>query len=291
MKSKPKRTAKPKGRKLNITWAQARAFPVPIPKDEPKRLATLHKYQILDSPPEEQFDALTELAAHICGTPVALLTLIDSDRQWFKSKLGVTLSETSRDFAFCAHAIMVRDLFVVPDASKDRRFASNPLVRANPKIRFYAGMPLVTSSNQALGTLCVIDRVPRKLTRAQADALKALGQQAMHQLEARREMLELKKTSLDHKRELARLEKKQMESFESLKTTAEMMQKVGQEMRTGLKVLYSLSNQVAETGPLTDAQKESIALAQSTCSSLLEKNAQILEQAAAPKLSSEPGEA
>ena len=291
MKSKPKRTAKPKGRKLNIAWTNASAFPVPIPKDEPKRVATLHKFQILDSPAEEQFDALTTLAAHICDTPIALLTLIDSDRQWFKSKVGVTLSETSRDLAFCAHAIMVRHLFVVPDASKDRRFAANPLVRSAPKIRFYAGMPLVTQNNQALGTLCVLDRVPRKLTRAQAEALKALGQQAMNHLEARRELLELKKTSLDHKRELARLEKKQVEAMDALKAKADMMEKVGQEMRTGLKVLYSLSNQVGETGPLTDAQKESIALAQSTCSSLLEKNAEILDQAAAQSPSVDPPEA
>src|SRR3954464_14453236 len=134
MKTTSKQKAQSKGRKLSVSWAAPSSFPVPIPKDEPKRMATLHKYHILDTPPEEDFDNLTTLAAHICGTPIAMVTLIDSDRQWFKSKVGVNVSETARDVAFCAHAIMKRNLFVVPDASKDKRFAGNPLVLSNPKI-------------------------------------------------------------------------------------------------------------------------------------------------------------
>jgi GAF domain-containing protein len=278
MKKTPKQNPASKGRKLVVSWEHTKPFPLPIPKDESKRMATLRKYHILDSPAEAEFDNLTAMAAHICGTPVALITLIDSDRQWFKSKVGISLSETSRDMAFCAHAIMVREIFVVPDASRDKRFAANPLVRASPKIRFYAGMPLVTANNQALGTLCVIDRVPRKLTREQMDALKALSRQVMAQLEARRQLIDLKQASLDHKREIARLQKTGLELESTLKAKAEFLQKLGQEMRTGLKVLYSLSNQISEAGPLTAAQKESITLAQSTCSSLLEITRQILDQ-------------
>jgi len=151
MKKTPKQKAESKGRKLPVSWEQSKPFPVPIPKDESKRVAPLRKYHILDSPAEAQFDALTAMAAQICGTPVALITLIDSDRQWFKSKVGVTISETSRDLAFCAHAIMLREIFVVPDASKDKRFAGNPLVRSDPKIRFYAGMPWSLSTTRPSG--------------------------------------------------------------------------------------------------------------------------------------------
>src|SRR4051812_6244483 len=137
-------------RSLPVAWSASKPFTVPIPKDEPKRIATLRKYHILDTPPEDDFDNLATLAAQICGTPIALVTIIDSNRQWFKSRVGLDISETSRDVAFCAHAIMHRKLFIVPDTSKDQRFANNPFVKAAPKIRFYAGMPLITPNNQAL---------------------------------------------------------------------------------------------------------------------------------------------
>jgi anti-sigma regulatory factor (Ser/Thr protein kinase) len=159
---------------------------------EAARLAALHHYRILDTEPERAFDDLTLLASHICGTPIALITLIDADRQWFKSRVGVSVTETSRSIAFCSHAIEQRDLFVVSDTLNDAKFRDNPLVTAEPHIRFYAGAPLVTSDGHALGTICVADRVSRTLTADQREALDGLKRQAEAQLELRRNLVELK---------------------------------------------------------------------------------------------------
>ncbi len=159
--------------------------------DEPARLASLSQYRILDTEPERAFDDIVLLASQICGAPISLLTLIDDQRQWFKARVGVSMSETSRSLSFCAHAIRGRGLFVVPDARVDERFRENPLVQGEPYIRFYAGAPLVGREGHALGALCIVDRVPRTLTGEQEIALEALRRQAEAQLELRRNLLDL----------------------------------------------------------------------------------------------------
>jgi signal transduction histidine kinase len=164
-----------------------------IPENESERQANLDLYEILDTFPEEAFDAITSIAAHICGTPIALISLIDKDRQWFKSHHGLTVSETPRDFAFCAHAILDPDqLFVVEDAQLDNRFFDNPLSTGDPNVIFYAGAPLVSSEGFPLGTLCVIDNKPHTLNTEQRKALADLSSQVIAQMELRRNLKELK---------------------------------------------------------------------------------------------------
>ena len=168
--------------------------------EEYARLAALRRYRILDTEPEQQFDDLTMLASQVCAAPIALITLVDADRQWFKSKVGTHVAETARSISFCARAMRQRSLFVIPDAREDPRFRDNPMVtgesadedgRDQRKIRFYAGASLISREGQPLGSLCVIDHVPRTLTPEQADALDALRRQVESQLELRRNLAEL----------------------------------------------------------------------------------------------------
>lgn len=179
----------------------------PIPKNERTRLKVLWQYDVLDTVPEEVFDDLTDLAAHICETPIALISLVDENRQWFKSRIGTTVSETSRDISFCAHAILNDGLLVVPDAKQDPRFKNNPLVTGPQKIRFYAGAPLLTPDGHALGTLCVLDKKPRHLRPEQKQALLVLAHHVVSQLELRRhsrELVSARKRDEQQRAELAR---------------------------------------------------------------------------------------
>ncbi|GAB1541742.1 hypothetical protein NUACC21_44140 [Scytonema sp. NUACC21] len=173
------------------------------PQNELHRLAALRRYQILDTPREAAFDDLTRLAAQICNTPIALITLIDECRQWFKAKVGLEIESTPRNIAFCNHAIrQPNDILIVPDAQLDTRFASNPLVTSPPYIRFYAGAPLVTPEGFTLGTLCVIDSIPRQLSSEQLDALRTLSRQVIAQLELRRNLETLERINTSERQQI-----------------------------------------------------------------------------------------
>jgi diguanylate cyclase (GGDEF)-like protein/PAS domain S-box-containing protein len=175
--------------------------------DEQDRLNALKSYAILDTPRETDFDLLTRLLAQICETPIATVSFVDERRLWFKSAVGLDIAETGRAFAFCAHALAGTELFVVPDARNDPLFAHNPLVTGAPGIRFYAGMPLVSSDGFALGTVCVIDRMPRTLTATQAEALSTLARQVMVSLEYRRQRHLFENSAKESAERLRHLEK------------------------------------------------------------------------------------
>jgi PAS domain S-box-containing protein len=166
----------------------------PIPNHEAQRLEALRTYDILDTPAEQEFDDIVAFAVETLGTPIALITFVDGTRQWFKAKVGLAAEQTPREIAFCAHALGGGDLLLVPDTFEDVRFAHNPLVQGEPHIRFYAGAPLTSPEGQTLGTLCVIDRVPRTLDDRQRRVLRFLGQQVMARLELRRRLAEMRRT-------------------------------------------------------------------------------------------------
>jgi GAF domain-containing protein len=161
---------------------------------EQARLEALRQYGIMDTPPEEEFENITSLASRICGTPMSLITLLDDQRQWFKSAIGIDLKETPIEYAFCAHAIKnPSELTVVPDSRKDERFANNPFVTGEPHIVFYAGMPLVDEGGHALGSLCVLDVQEQTLTPFQLTALKQLAKQVVALLQLKKKAGELEK--------------------------------------------------------------------------------------------------
>ncbi|HKE09476.1 MAG TPA: GAF domain-containing protein [Candidatus Acidoferrum sp.] len=171
------------------------------PSQEAARVAALDRYAILDTEPEQGFDDLVVLASYVCKTPIAMLSLVDDRRQWFKSRVGVQVRETPKDTSFCAHAIQQEDLFVVPDTLKDPRFKENPMVLGEPHIRFYTGAPLINEEGFALGTLCVIDRQPRELDSEQKEALWALSRLALGQMELRQNLRLLKQALNDRSQE------------------------------------------------------------------------------------------
>jgi len=188
----------------------------PNPANERARLEALESYSILDTQAEQDYDDITRLASCLCGSPIALVSLVDEQRQWFKSCVGLDATQTPREHAFCAHAILDPDaVMVVEDATRDPRFAENPLVTGDPNIRFYAGAPLVTPGGEALGTICVIDRQPRDLTPEQADGLRVLSRLIIAQLEMRRSIASMEKTILDQEDYLAHLEDYQRRMEES----------------------------------------------------------------------------
>jgi signal transduction histidine kinase len=165
------------------------------PHNESERLKALRSYGVLDTLSEKEYDQLTAIASQICGCKMSLISLVDEDRQWFKARVGLDVSETAREFAFCAHAIHEpRKTLVVPDARLDNRFHDNPLVTGDPHLAFYAGVPLVNEDGLSLGTLCVLDSEPKTLSESQLDALNALAEQVMALLELRRSKMALEKT-------------------------------------------------------------------------------------------------
>ncbi|MBD2256094.1 PAS domain S-box protein [Pseudanabaena sp. FACHB-2040] len=174
-------------------------FSAPFPDNESSRLAALLQCNILNTAPEEAFDDITRLAAHICQTPIALVSLIDAERQWFKSRIGLEATETPRNLAFCAHAILQRDVLIIPDALADERFVNNALVTGSPHIRFYAGAPLITPEGFILGSLCVIDQVPRELSKEQIEALQTLSRQVTKQIQLRQNLADLERTVIRRK--------------------------------------------------------------------------------------------
>lgn len=174
----------------------------PLPPDEAGRIEALNRYQILDTECEPAFDDLTAIAAHICDTPIALVSLMDTDRLWFKSIEGLNVSQIPRELAFCSYTIcQPQGMLIIPNTLEDERFATNPLVTSDPNIRFYAGTPLVTSDGFALGTLCALDRVPRQLTEKKIQALQALGRQVMSQMELRLNLTKLERNII-HRQEV-----------------------------------------------------------------------------------------
>jgi diguanylate cyclase (GGDEF)-like protein len=182
----------------------------PLPQGDTERIKALADYAILDTLPEQAYDDITLLAGQLCSTPISLVSLVDSERQWFKSKVGLETVEMPRYIAFCAHAILnPEQLLIVTDARLDPRFAENPMVTSAPSIRFYVGAPLVTAAGHALGTLCVMDRVPRELTQQQLEALRALARQVVAHLELRRTIAQL-----ERQHELMRQARRELEQYQ-----------------------------------------------------------------------------
>lgn len=205
-----------------------------IPQNEKERLQALYKYEILDTEADKVFDDLTELASEICETPIALISLIDPDRQWFKSKVGLAANETSRDIAFCAHAIHEDEILEVSDTLQDERFHDNPLVTSGPNIRFYAGTPLRTPDGLAIGTLCAISNKPQTLNQHQRKALEILGREVISQLELRFKV-------------------KQLEDINTRRT--DFLSNLSHELRTPLNAIVSLGRLMLNDKSFTIPEK------------------------------------
>lgn len=238
----------------------------PIPENEAGRLEALRRYQVLDTHSDRAFDDLAALASYICGTPIALVSLVDSDRQWFKAKVGIEASETPRDVSFCGHAILANDLFIVEDALADNRFADNPLVTSEPHIRFYAGAKLTTWDGHALGTLCVIDHQPRQLTPAQAEALRILSRQVIAQMEIMRNLLQMAEIIAERKQtEELKAAKQAAEAASHAKS--EFLANISHELRTPMHGILGMTELLLDSD-LTSEQRVNLSIVKASADSL-----------------------
>lgn len=236
-----------------------------IPLNEPERLAALQRYDILDTLPEQEFDDLTQLAAAVSGSLIALVSLVDQDRQWFKSRIGIDATETSRDISFCGHVVMNEETLVVADATQDDRFADNPLVTGEAGIRFYAGTPLVTSDNYVLGTLCVIDRYPRNLTPQQLGQLESLSRLVISQLELRLSDAKLTQTN-------QQLAVSNQHLLRATRLKDEFLANMSHELRTPLNAILGMAESLQEEvfGDINPQQLNALQTIESSGSHLLE---------------------
>jgi signal transduction histidine kinase/ActR/RegA family two-component response regulator len=233
----------------------------PLHPREVERQSILDKYKILDTLAEEAYDDITRIASAICGTSIAVISLVDKDRQWFKSRVGLDVDETPRDIAFCAHAILQPDLFVVNDATKDERFVHNPLVTSPPSIRFYAGAPLTSPEGLNVGTLCVIDSIPKALTEHQSEVLRALSRQVMLLLELRFNLSQL--SNLTDELEFAK------NTAETLtRAKSDFLANMSHDIRTPMNGVIGMTNILMQTN-LTPEQREYSEVIQGSANSLL----------------------
>ena len=216
--------------------------PAPILPNESERLAALRRYDILDMPAESDFDDFTRLASQICGTPIATITFVDAARQWFKSNIGLELSETPRDISFCGHAIAGSELLEVPNALEDERFRDNPLVTGEPNIRFYAGAPLITPDGLKIGALCVLDRAPHHLAPAQREMLTLLSRQVVHLLELRLAGQRIKWLNNNLEYLVTQRTEELRESEERFRTLAEQLRLKNEMLEEDLEMARELQN-------------------------------------------------
>ena len=244
-------------------------IPAKIPADEVDRLAALQRYEVLDTPPEPAFDRVTRLASQILGTPIALVSLIDSTRQWFKSHHGLDATETPRELAFCAHAILGKDVFIVPDAREDERFIDNPLVTDAPKVIFYAGAPLTSPDGHRLGTLCAIDHHPhRELSAEQQTALTDLAAITVDLLELRRAGRNALGEIVERKRVNEELTRLSGEAEAAERAMGAFLATMSHELRTPMNGVVGLTSLLLDT-PLSADQRRYVQAVRGSADTLL----------------------